>query len=114
MTQSEKHQHWTAIISKRQEGGLSIPDFCKKHDINYATFHYWLKKLKNTDNEQVAHQMVVVHLPNGVRAQGSRMLVSQSFLSFRGEISRTIKSSALCKPGQQLNCQKQIPPECLA
>ncbi|WP_122054112.1 hypothetical protein [Vibrio sp. Evd11] len=81
MTQSEKHQHWTAIVFKQQESGLSIPHFCKEHDINYATFHYWLKKLKQTDDEQVAHQvvmndlpsfsgeMVVVHLPNGLRAE---------------------------------------------
>ena len=81
MTQSEKHQHWTTIVSKQQECGLSIPHFCKEHDINYATFHYWLKKLKQTDDEQVAHQMVinnqpsfcgemvVLHLPNGVRAE---------------------------------------------
>jgi len=81
MTQSEKHQHWTTIVSKQQESGLSIPSFCKEHDINYATFHYWLKKLKQTDDEPIAHQVVmsdrpslgleavVVHLPNGVRAE---------------------------------------------
>ncbi|WP_408063553.1 IS66 family insertion sequence element accessory protein TnpA, partial [Vibrio pomeroyi] len=45
MTQSEKHQHWTTIVSNQQESGLSVPQFCKEHDINYATFHYWLKKL---------------------------------------------------------------------
>ncbi|MGC9494430.1 IS66 family insertion sequence element accessory protein TnpA [Vibrio genomosp. F10] len=50
MTQSEKHQHWTAIVSNQQESGLSIPTFCKEYDINYATFHYWLKKLKQTDD----------------------------------------------------------------
>ncbi|WP_413114111.1 IS66 family insertion sequence element accessory protein TnpA [Thaumasiovibrio sp. DFM-14] len=81
MTQSEKHQHWTNIVSKQQESGLSIPSFCKEHVINYATFHYWLKKLKQTDDEQIAHQVVmsdrpslsvdtvVVHLPNGLRAE---------------------------------------------
>ena len=81
MTQSEKHQHWTAIVSNQQESGLSVPQFCKEHDINYATFHYWLKKLKQTDDEQVVHQVVmndrpplgleavVVHLPNGLRAE---------------------------------------------
>jgi hypothetical protein len=81
MTQSEKQQHWTTIVTQQQESDLSIPHFCKEHDINYATFHYWLKKLKQTDDEQVAQQvimndypslggeMVVVHLPNGLRAE---------------------------------------------
>ena len=81
MTQSEKHQHWTTIVSNQHESGLSAPSFCKDHDINYATFHYWLKKLKQTDDEQVVHQvvmnahsslgseMVIVHLPNGLRAE---------------------------------------------
>ncbi len=81
MTQSEKQQHWTTIVTQQQESDLSIPHFCKERDINYATFHYWLKKLRQTDNEQIAHQvvmndhpplcaeMVVVHLPNGLRAE---------------------------------------------
>lgn len=80
MTQSEKYQHWTRIVSKQQESGLSVPSFCKEHGINYGNFHYWLKKLRQTDNEQVAHQVVindrpsinfdvvVVLSPNGLRA----------------------------------------------
>ncbi|GAD32621.1 IS66 family insertion sequence element accessory protein TnpA [Photobacterium leiognathi] len=80
MTQEEKHQHWINIISNQQESGLSVPQFCKQHDINYATFHYWLKKLKQTDEEQIVHQVimndsspldsvVVVHLPNGLKVE---------------------------------------------
>ncbi|WP_305369638.1 IS66 family insertion sequence element accessory protein TnpA [Photobacterium leiognathi] len=80
MTQVEKHQHWINIISNQQESGLSVPQFCKQHDINYATFHYWLKKLKQTDEKQIIHQvimndslpldsMVVVHLPNGLKVE---------------------------------------------
>ncbi|WP_305816435.1 IS66 family insertion sequence element accessory protein TnpA [Photobacterium leiognathi] len=80
MTQFEKHQHWINIISNQQESGLSVPRFCKQHDINYATFHYWLKKLKQTDEEQIVHQVimndslpldsvVVVHLPNGLKVE---------------------------------------------
>ncbi|EGU33621.1 IS66 family insertion sequence element accessory protein TnpA [Vibrio scophthalmi] len=81
MTQSEKHQYWTAIVTKQQESELSVPNFCKEHDISYPTFHYWLKKLKQTDDEQVAHQVVmsdlpslgseavILHLPNGLRAE---------------------------------------------
>ena len=59
MTQEEKHQHWINIISNQQESGLSVPQFCKHHDINYATFHYWLKKLKQTDEEQIIHQVIM-------------------------------------------------------
>ncbi|MEF1204563.1 IS66 family insertion sequence element accessory protein TnpA [Photobacterium damselae] len=80
MTQVEKHQHWINIISNQQESGLSVTQFCKQHDINYATFHYWLKKLKQTDEEQIIHQVimndslpldsvVVVHLPNGLKVE---------------------------------------------
>ncbi|MDN3679473.1 hypothetical protein QWZ04_03920 [Vibrio tapetis subsp. quintayensis] len=46
MAQSEKQQPWTTILSNKQESGLSVPSFCKEHGINYATFNYWLKKLK--------------------------------------------------------------------
>ncbi|WP_305813861.1 IS66 family insertion sequence element accessory protein TnpA [Photobacterium leiognathi] len=80
MTQEEKHQHWINIISNQQESGLSIPQFCKQHDVNYATFHYWLKKLKQTDKEQIVHKVIMndslpldpvvfVHLPNGLKVE---------------------------------------------
>lgn len=80
MTQEEKHQHWINIISNQQESGLSVPQFCKQHDVNYATFHYWLKKLKQTDEEQIVHKVimndsllldsvVVVYLPNGLKVE---------------------------------------------
>ncbi|MCG3865134.1 MULTISPECIES: IS66 family insertion sequence element accessory protein TnpB [unclassified Photobacterium] len=81
MTQFEKHQYWTAIVNQQQDSGISIPQFCKQNDINYANFHYWMKKIEQTDNEQIAHQVViseppilngeivVIHLPNGIRAE---------------------------------------------
>ncbi|GAD28985.1 putative transposase [Photobacterium leiognathi lrivu.4.1] len=80
MTQFEKHQYWTAIVNQQQDSGISIPQFCKQHDVNYATFHYWLKKLKQTDEEQIVHKVimndslpldsvVVVHLPNGLKVE---------------------------------------------
>ncbi|WP_305368994.1 IS66 family insertion sequence element accessory protein TnpA [Photobacterium leiognathi] len=80
MTQFEKHQYWTAIVNQQQDSGISIPQFCKQHDVNYATFHYWLKKLKQTDEEQIVHKVimndslpldsvVVVHLPNELKVE---------------------------------------------
>ncbi len=32
MTQSEKHQHWTTIVSNQQESGLSV----RKRAINHT------------------------------------------------------------------------------
>ncbi|WP_318418214.1 IS66 family insertion sequence element accessory protein TnpA [Photobacterium leiognathi] len=61
MTQLEKHQYWTAIVNQQQDSGISIPQFCKQNDINYANFHYWMKKIEHTDNEQIVHQVVTVN-----------------------------------------------------
>ncbi|MCD9521154.1 IS66 family insertion sequence element accessory protein TnpA, partial [Photobacterium phosphoreum] len=36
MTQFEKHQYWTAIVNQQQNSDISIPQFCKQNDINYA------------------------------------------------------------------------------
>ena len=81
MTQFEKHQYWTSIVNQQQDSGISIPQFCKQNDINYANFHYWMKKIEQTDNEQIAHQVVInessilngeiviIHLPNGIRVE---------------------------------------------
>ncbi|KJF83769.1 IS66 family insertion sequence element accessory protein TnpA, partial [Photobacterium phosphoreum] len=57
------------------------PQFCKQNDINYANFHYWMKKIEQTNNEQIVHQViinessilngeiVIIHLLNGIRAE---------------------------------------------
>ncbi|WP_318466372.1 IS66 family insertion sequence element accessory protein TnpA [Photobacterium leiognathi] len=81
MTKFEKYQYWTAIVNQQQDSGISIPQFCKQNDINYANFHYWMKTIEHTENEQIVYQVVisepsilngeivVIHLPNGIRAE---------------------------------------------
>ncbi|PST95647.1 IS66 family insertion sequence hypothetical protein [Photobacterium iliopiscarium] len=76
MTQFKKYQYWTFIVNQQQNRGISISQFCKQNDINYANFHYWVKKIK-----QIAHQViinkpsiltgkiVIIHLPNEIRTE---------------------------------------------
>jgi hypothetical protein len=42
-----RESYWQAIISEQEASGLSRVDFCRKHEINYDTFGYWFRKLKD-------------------------------------------------------------------
>lgn len=80
MNQPGKRQYWTSVIEKQTASGLSIPTFCKANDLSYPTFHYWLKKLtEQNDESQHAHTIVInddigtntvaLHSPNGIKAE---------------------------------------------
>jgi len=80
MNQSGKRQYWTSVIKKQTASELSIPAFCKANDLSYPTFHYWLKKLtEQNDESQQAHSIVInddigtdtvaLHFPNGIKAE---------------------------------------------
>lgn len=58
-----------------------VPAYFHPLSLSTSSFHYWNKKLKHTEDEQIAYQivmndhlylsgeMVIVHLPNGLRAE---------------------------------------------
>lgn len=42
-------EQWLSIIEQQKESGLSVPQFCKEHDIGYASFSAW-KRRTQSDN----------------------------------------------------------------
>jgi transposase-like protein len=77
MTQTEKRKFWLEILEQQKQSALSIPDFCQQHNINYQTFHYWVKKFESQDSPQRAlpivveesASLVVLSFANGLRAE---------------------------------------------
>lgn len=39
-------QNWCLIIKDRKESGLSVPDYCKQHNITKHQYYYWYAKVK--------------------------------------------------------------------
>jgi len=37
-----------ALLSRQQESGLSVQEFCSNEGITESTFYYWRRKLQNT------------------------------------------------------------------
>lgn len=48
--------HWSGIMRERQESGMSIKSFCKASGFSTNTYHYWQKKLRETDCRELARQ----------------------------------------------------------
>ena len=46
MTSQERRQFWQQYIGAWQASDSSGAAFCKQHDLNYAQFNYWRKKLQ--------------------------------------------------------------------
>lgn len=39
---------WKEHAAKQKTSGLSISGYCRKHQLNYDRFYYWLRKEKQT------------------------------------------------------------------
>jgi len=46
--------HWTQIMHRKRESGLSAKVFCKNEGIHENVYYYWQKKLRSAACEQMA------------------------------------------------------------
>jgi hypothetical protein len=53
MTAEYRLQHWADIISKQNESGLNIREFCKNSVIPEWQYFYWQKKLRDMACEKL-------------------------------------------------------------
>ena len=48
--QQIKHQksmeYWKQVVMAQQQSGLSVTEYCRKQDIKYNAFYYWLRKIR--------------------------------------------------------------------
>ncbi|WP_272513647.1 IS66 family insertion sequence element accessory protein TnpA, partial [Providencia sp. PROV215] len=88
MEQQSKREYWTAILEQQRQSNLGIKQFCSEQNISYQTFHYWSKKLTQSEPETrvqpivvteptVSTSCVVLILNNGIRAELPATLSSQ-------------------------------------
>jgi len=47
--QRRSPEQWKALVADQLAGELSAPEYCKRHDVAYASFSKWRTKLKQTD-----------------------------------------------------------------
>lgn len=80
----ERYEFWQRHMVTWQGSGLSGASFCKQHELNYAQFNYWRKKLVASapESEPVGFTRVTqlatssvqdglaLHLPSGMRLSG--------------------------------------------
>ena len=51
----KKHRtsaQWQALVDQQQASGLSAVQFCKQHDVGYASFCNWRKRLSDHHAEE--------------------------------------------------------------
>ena len=86
MTSQERQQFWQQYIGAWQASDSSGAAFCKQHDLNYAQFNYWRKKLQVNEAVEkpagfaqvtqlaASHNRLLgelgVHLPSGISFSG--------------------------------------------
>lgn len=54
-------QQWQSLVAQWQRSGLSMARFCEDHDVGYASFCYWRKRLAE-DNQSLASEASFVDL----------------------------------------------------
>jgi len=48
----EKERYWEKVIREAARSGLSIREFCRRHDLKESRFHWWQRTLKNRRQER--------------------------------------------------------------
>jgi len=49
----EKEAHWRDILSKWEQSGLNVRDFCKQEAMRESQFYAWRREIRIRDREQV-------------------------------------------------------------
>lgn len=44
--QQKSMEYWKQVVIAQQQSGLSVTEYCRKQDINYNAFYYWLRKIR--------------------------------------------------------------------
>lgn len=58
MNQSQKHNHWSQMLTEFKQSLLPIKQFCTERFINYQTLYYWVKKLNSKEAKQQVQPIV--------------------------------------------------------
>lgn len=82
-----RRAYWQAHLERWHQSGQTQQAYCREHDLNYARFHYWRRKLRDDGGAGVARTRssgfvpvtpsghglspgLSVVLPNGVQLRG--------------------------------------------
>lgn len=76
MTNEQKRTYWQSHFDGWRQSGLSQPEYCKQHDLKFATFGYWRTRLSKPKNTQklipvdlTPTAQARLSLPNGIRLE---------------------------------------------
>ena len=50
----EKERYWRKTIREAARSGLSIREFCRRHELRESQFHWWQRKLKDRYGQKAA------------------------------------------------------------
>jgi transposase-like protein len=48
----EKERYWEQVVREAARSGLSIREYCRRHDVKESQFHWWQRKLKDRRQER--------------------------------------------------------------
>jgi transposase-like protein len=48
------------ILDDYHQSGLSVPEYCSRHNLNAGTFHWWLFREKRNGNKRASRQSATV------------------------------------------------------
>lgn len=70
MENQEKIAHWKLLFKEHEESGLSLTEFCAKKQVKRLTYHYWKKRLleseqlKNVEVKTSPQEIAFVKVPD--------------------------------------------------
>ncbi len=73
-----REPYWRQVVERWRQSGLAVPAFCRREDLNQATFYRWRWELKRRDQAKPAFLPVhvVADKPAGLTRGGIEVVLA--------------------------------------
>ncbi len=94
---SRSHEQWRTIITEQQASGLTIIDYCRKHQLATSSFYVFRKKLGITSSSfvrtQVTQQVELITQQTPIEltlGKATLRLPSSTSATYLGQVLRAL------------------------
>ena len=70
--------HWSGVINRQSESGLSIKNYCEREGFHENCFYYWRKKLREAACEQMLEAKTGTYQVNTIKQRFTELITTNT------------------------------------
>ena len=92
-----KETFWRERIAEHTASGLSVREFCRRHDLKEVAFYWWRRELGRRDAEAQAGSFVPVHVTDDPAPDGGGQIEIELTDGRRIRVTGTVNREMLAQ-----------------